>query len=165
MLQWKREILIDADLAAPDRGADGIEAIDDLADCAGGAALGGEARGFDFDAGAQFHDVEDRRAAATAGRSRCAAARRAFSGDEGADALARDDETVGAQGGHRLAHHRAAHPGRRDQFLLGRQARPRGDLAAGDVVGEPRDQLSGEASAAPTAAASPKGSSVACSSS
>ena len=48
--------------------------------------------------------------------------RRAFSANEGADALAGDDESFGAQRRHRLAHHRAAHPGRRDQLLLGRQA-------------------------------------------
>ncbi len=62
-------------------------------------------------------------------------------GDEGADALAGDHQPVGAQGGDRLADDGAGNPGGGDHFLLGRQARAGGELAAGDVGRQPRHQL------------------------
>jgi len=136
----EREILRDRVLAALERGADGIEALDDSADLRRRAAIGGQARGFDLDAGAQLHHVENRaqrRQWIDVDAQRPARVLR----DEGADALTRDHEAIRAQGRHRLAHHGAAHSGRRDQFLLGGQPRSRRDLAAGDVVGEARDEL------------------------
>jgi len=42
-------------------------------------------------------------------------------GNEGADPLPHHDQTIGAQARHRLAHHRAAHPGRGHHLSLGRQ--------------------------------------------
>src|SRR6478609_7142354 len=119
----EREILIDAIGAPPDRGADGIEAVDDLADLRRRGPFRGEPGGFYFDAGAQLHDVEHRaqRREPVEGDAQ---RRTGIFRDERADALARDDEAVRAQGGNRLPHHRAAHAGGGDQFLLGRQARP-----------------------------------------
>ena len=57
--------------------------------------------------------------------------------DKRAGALARHDETVGAQGGDRLAHDRAADAHRGDHFLLRRQFRAGRQLGAGDVRGDP----------------------------
>ena len=139
----EREILRDRVLATLERGAHGIEALDDPADLRRRAAIGGQARGLDLDAGAQFHHVEDRaqrRQRVDVDAQRPA---RVFR-NEGADALTRDDESIRAQGRNRLAHHGAAHAGRRDQFLLGRQPRPRRDLAAGDIVGETGDEFAGQ---------------------
>ena len=62
-------------------------------------------------------------------------------GDEGADALARDHQPVGAQGGDRLADHGAGNAGGRDHFLLGGQALSRRELAAGDIGGEARHEF------------------------
>src|SRR5262245_17337831 len=139
----KRKILRDRVFAALEGGADGVEALDDPADLRRRAAIGGQARGFDLDAGAQLHHVEDRaqrRQRVDIDAQRPARVLR----NEGADALTRDDESIGAQGRNRLAHHGAAHAGRRDQFLLGRQPRPRRDLAAGDIVGETGDEFAGQ---------------------
>ena len=65
-------------------------------------------------------------------------------GDESADALPGDHQPVGAQGGHRLPDDGAANAGGGDHFLLGRQARAGRQLAAGDVGGQPGDQLRGQ---------------------
>ena len=60
------ETFVEADLASMPAvetavaGVDGIEALDDPADLRRRAAIGGQARGLDLDAGAQFHHVEDR---------------------------------------------------------------------------------------------------------
>ena len=85
-------------------------------------ALGREAGGLDLDAGAQLHDLEhlaQRAQLVGIDAERPARIRR----DEGADALARDHQPLGAQRRDRFAHHGAAHAGRRDQLLLGRQPR------------------------------------------
>jgi hypothetical protein len=139
----KREILPDRILAALDGGGNGIEALRDLADLRQRAALGGEPGGLDLDAGAQLHHVEhraQRRQAIELDAQR----RTGIFRHECPDALAGDDETIRTQRRDRLAHHGAAHAGRRDQLLLGGQARSRLDLAAGDIVGEPRDELAGQ---------------------
>src|SRR5262245_36619829 len=137
----EREILADRVLPALERGVDSVETFDDPAQLRRRGALGGEPRGLDLDPGAQLHHVEHR---AQRQLVELDAQRRAgILRNERADTLARDHEAVRAQGGDGLAHHRAAHAGRRDQLLLGRQARPRRDLAAGDVVGQPRDQFAG----------------------
>ena len=139
------KILIDAVRAAPDRRADGVEAVDDLADLRGRGAFGRQPRGLDLDPGAQLHHLEhcaQRRQPVERDPQRRAGILR----DKGADALTRDHEPVRAQGSDRFPHHRAAHAGGRDHFLLGRQARSRRDLAAGDVVGQPDHQLAGQGS-------------------
>src|SRR5205807_7267243 len=56
----KREILPDRILAALDGGGDDIEGLRDLANLRRRAALGGEPRSLDLDAGAQLHHVEHR---------------------------------------------------------------------------------------------------------
>src|SRR6516165_12513340 len=56
----ERKILRDRVVAALKRRADGIEALDDLADLRRRTAIGGQHRGFDLDAGAQLHHVENR---------------------------------------------------------------------------------------------------------
>src|SRR5215470_10726581 len=53
----KRKILIDRVLAPFERAIDRVKAIDDRADLGRRGALGGEASSFDFDAGAQLHDL------------------------------------------------------------------------------------------------------------
>src|SRR3984893_4728444 len=129
----EREILRDRVFAALERGADGVEALDDPADLRRRAAIGGQPRGFDLDAGAQLHHVEDRaqrRQRIDVDAQRPARVLR----NEGADALTRDHESIRAQGRHRLAHHGAAHAGRRDRFLFGGQLRSRPAPAACDIV-------------------------------
>src|SRR4051812_46206333 len=56
----ERKILINAVRSAPDRRADGVEAVDDLADLRGGGAFGGQPRGLDLDPGAQLHHLQHR---------------------------------------------------------------------------------------------------------
>ena len=121
-------------------GVDRVEAIGHFFEQRRRGAIGGEPRGFDLHAGAQFHDVEhlaQRGAFVEFDPERTPHILR----DEGADALARDDEPLGAQMCNRLANHGAADAGGRDHFLLGRQPRPRRELAARDIRGQPREQL------------------------
>jgi hypothetical protein len=66
-------------------------------------------------------------------------------GDECAHALPGDHEAFGAQCRDRLAHHRAAHPGCSDQFLLGRQLRARREFAARDLRDQAFDENVGQA--------------------
>ena len=61
-------------------------------------------------------------------------------GDECANALPGDHEAFGAQCRDRLPHHRAAYPGRRDQFLFGRQLRARRQFAARDLRAQALDE-------------------------
>ena len=91
----ERKILIDSIRAAPDRGADGIEAVDDLADLHRRRPLGGEPGGFDLNPGAQLHHVQHR----AQGRQLVEPDPQRRTGifrDKGADALARDDEAIRA---------------------------------------------------------------------
>ena len=116
----ERKVLVDRQLAAPDGVLDAPVSLGDLFDVRAIVALGGEPRRFDLDAGAQLHDVE--RLAQRIQLIDFDAERPAHMlGDEGADPLPHHDQTVGAQARHRLAHHRAAHPGRGHHLLLGRQ--------------------------------------------
>ena len=99
MAAWECKLLRDRACAALERGADGIEALDDPADLRRRAAIGGQPRGFDLDAGAQLHHVEDR--AQRRQRIDVDAQRPArIFRDEGADALPRDHEAIRAQGRH-----------------------------------------------------------------
>ena len=65
-------------------------------------------------------------------------------GNEGADALADQNQAVSAQAGNRLAHHGAAHAGCDHHFFLGRQPRTRRQAARGNVGGDLRHQLMGQ---------------------
>src|SRR3979411_2849267 len=56
----ERKILVDPIGPAPDRGGDGIETLDDLADLRRRRPLGGEPGGFDLYPGAQLHHVQHR---------------------------------------------------------------------------------------------------------
>jgi hypothetical protein len=139
-LAVKGEILIDGGAAGLDRGIDRGETFADLLDLGGGGTFGGQAGGFDLDAGPQFHDVKDvaeRRMLVKIDPKRAAH----IVGHKGADALAGDDQPVGPQCGDRLADHGAGHASGDDHLLLGRQARPRRQFTAGDIGGQPRHQL------------------------
>jgi hypothetical protein len=135
------EILLHGIVAALDGSLDRLIMLDDLLELRRRRPLRAEAGGLDLGAGAQLHDVED------------FAQRRMLVeidpewpadtvGDEGADALPRDDQPVRPQGGHRFPDHGAGNAGRRDHFLLSRQPRPRRQFAAGDVGREPSHELS-----------------------
>ena len=142
-LAMKREILIDRVFAAADGGVDRRKAVGNLLDLRRRSAFGGKPGRLHFDAGAQFHDVEH------------LAQRRVFVEihperpphlfrDEGADALAGDHQAVSFQGGHRFAHHSAAHARGGDHFLFRGQPRAGRQFAADDAGGQPGDQFPGQ---------------------
>src|SRR6185369_4865695 len=136
----KRKILIDRVLAPLERAIDHIKAIDDLANLGRRGALGGQTCGLDFNAGAQFHDFKHftyRRQAADIDAERPAR----ILGNESPDTLPGYHQPLGAQRGHGFAHDRSAHPGCRNQLLLGREACARRDVSARYIGSQPRDEL------------------------
>ena len=138
------EVLVDGVVAALDRRLDRLIALDDLLDLRRRCALGAQTGGLGLDAGAQLHDVEhlaQRRALVEIDPERPPHP----VGDEGADALSREHQTVRTQRGHRFTDHGAADAGGRDHLLLGRQTRARRQLAAGDVGRKPRHQFGRQA--------------------
>src|SRR5882724_3631370 len=129
----KRKILVDRIFTPFERAIDHMKAIDDIADLRGRGALGGQACSLDFDAGTQLHDLKH---FAYRGQTTeiDAEGPACILGDKSSDTLSGYHQSLGAQRGHGFADYRSADAGRRNQLLLGRQARAGRDISAGDVV-------------------------------
>jgi hypothetical protein len=139
----ERKVFIDRTFTALDCAFDQLVGFGDLARLRGAAALRGKTCGFDFDAGAQLHDLQHFLQRMQILQFDAERAPRIV-GDKGANALAHHDQPVGAQAGDGLAHDGAAHAGRRHHFFLGRQPRARQQAAAGNIAGDLRHELLGQ---------------------
>ena len=104
--------------------------VDDLRELRRRRALGRQSRGLDLDRRSAAPSRRALRAAMRASSRSIRNGRRGIVRDEGADALARDDQAFRAQSRDRLAHDGAADAGRGDHLLLGRQPRAGRELAA-----------------------------------
>jgi len=117
-----------------------MKAIGDIADLGRRGALGGQACRLDFDAGTQLHDLKHfayRRQTTEIDAEGPAR----ILGNKRSDTLSGYHQSLGAQRGHGFADHRSANASRRNQLLLGREARAGRDISAGDIIGQPCDEL------------------------
>ena len=119
----QRQVLVDRRLALRGGAVHRLQRGVDRAHLRARGALGGEPGGLHLHAQAQLHHVQDllQRCCRRSGSMRNGALLR-LGRDEGADALARHHQALGAQRRHGFAHHGAADARRARQLLLGGQA-------------------------------------------